>query len=316
MILDRRQFLTTVSTAATSLAVSSVLPAAEPSKGSIMPSGIRYCFNTSTVRGQELSVLEQIDLVAKAGYSGIEPWMRDLVAYRNNGGSLTDLKKRISDNGLTVESAIGFANWIVDDEVDRRKGLETAKHDMDLLQEIGGIRIAAPPVGAQNGPVLDLFDVIDRYKALLAVGDETGVVPQLEVWGFSQNLNRLGHSVAVCVESNHPKACLLPDVYHLFRGGSDFGGLDLLSDDAIQVFHMNDYPASPPRAELNDSDRVYPGDGVAPLNDILHSIAGNGRNVALSLELFNPDYWKQDALEVASTGLKKMQDAVAAAGLA
>lgn len=281
-----------------------------------MPSGIRYCFNTSTVRGQELSVLEQIDLVAKAGYSGIEPWMRDLVAYRNNGGSLTDLKKRISDNGLTVESAIGFANWIVDDEVDRRKGLETAKHDMDLLQEIGGIRIAAPPVGAQNGPVLDLFDVIDRYKALLAVGDETGVVPQLEVWGFSQNLNRLGHSVAVCVESNHPKACLLPDVYHLFRGGSDFGGLDLLSDDAIQVFHMNDYPASPPRAELNDSDRVYPGDGVAPLNDILHSIAGNGRNVALSLELFNPDYWKQDALEVASTGLKKMQDAVAAAGLA
>jgi len=316
MILDRRQFLTTVSTAATSLAVSSVLPAAEPSKGSIMPSGIRYCFNTSTVRGQEVSVLEQIDLVAKAGYSGIEPWMRDLVAYRNNGGSLTDLKKRISDNGLTVESAIGFANWIVDDEVDRRKGLETAMHDMDLLQEIGGIRIAAPPVGAQNGPVLDLFDVIDRYKALLAVGDETGVVPQLEVWGFSQNLNRLGHSVAVCVESNHPKACLLPDVYHLFRGGSDFGGLDLLSDDAIQVFHMNDYPASPPRAELNDSDRVYPGDGVAPLNDILHSIAGNGRNVALSLELFNPDYWKQDALEVASTGLKKMQDAVAAAGLA
>ncbi len=204
----------------------------------------------------------------------------------------------------------------MDDEEERKEGLETAKQDMELLREIGGLRIAAPPVGAQNGPVLDLFDVIERYKALLAVGDATDVVPQLEVWGFSTNLHRLGHSVAVCVESNHPKACLLPDVYHLYRGGSDFGGLELLSDDAISVFHMNDYPDSPARGELNDGHRVYPGDGVAPLNRILQAIGGNGRSVALSLELFNKEYWEQDALEVATTGLKKMQEAVAAAGLA
>jgi len=280
-----------------------------------MSGGIRYCFNTSTVRGQELNIEEQIDLAGNAGYSGIEPWIQDIVQFRDSGGSLTDLKKRIDDHGLTVESGIGFANWIVDDEEERRQGLETARHDMDLLRSLGGKRIAAPPAGAQNGPVLDLFDVIDRYRALLEVGDACDVVPQLEVWGFSQNLHRLGHSVAVCVESNHPKACLLPDVYHLFKGGSGFGGLDLLSDDAIQVFHMNDYPASPSREEMNDSHRVYPGDGIAPLNSILQSIAGNGRSVTLSLELFNPDYWKLDAMEVATTGLKKMQDAVAAAGL-
>ncbi|MEO2035792.1 MAG: sugar phosphate isomerase/epimerase [Planctomycetaceae bacterium] len=281
-----------------------------------MSAGIRYCLNTSTVRGQELSIEEQVDLVGKAGYSGIEPWMEDLVKFREQGGSLSDLRKRITDHGLTVESAIGFANWIVDDVVERRKGLENAKHDMDLLREIGGLRIAAPPVGGHKGPVLGLFDIIDRYKALLAVGDAADVVPQLEVWGFSTNLHRLGHSVAVCVESNHPKACLLPDVYHLYRGGSDFRGLDLLSDDAIHIFHMNDYPGSPGRTELDDSDRVYPGDGVAPLNDILQSIAGGGKSVVLSLELFNRDYWQQDALEVASTGLRKMQDVVAAAGLA
>ena len=280
-----------------------------------MSGGIRYCFNTSTVRGQELNIEEQVDLAGNAGYSGIEPWVQDIVQFRDSGGSLIDLKKRIDDHGLTVESGIGFANWIVDDEEERRQGLETARHDMDLLRSLGGKRIAAPPAGAQNGPVLDLFDVIDRYRALLEVGDACDVVPQLEVWGFSQNLHRLGHSVAVCVESNHPKACLLPDVYHLFKGGSGFGGLDLLSDDAIQVFHMNDYPASPSREEMNDSHRVYPGDGIAPLNSILQSIAGNSRSVTLSLELFNPDYWKLDAMEVATTGLKKMQDAVAAAGL-
>ena len=313
---DRRRFLASVTSTTASMAVASRLPLAKPSEGSAMSSGIRYCFNTSTVRGQELLIEDQVDLVGKAGYSGIEPWMGDLVTFKERGGSLSDLGKRISDHGLTVESAIGFANWIVDDEDERRMGLENAAQDMDLLREIGGLRIAAPPVGAQSGPVLDLFDIIDRYSALLAVGDAAGVVPQLEVWGFSTNLHRLGHSVAVCIESNHPQACLLPDVYHLYRGGSGFQGLELLSDDAIHVFHMNDYPDSPAREELDDSDRVYPGDGVAPLTDILQSIAGGGKSVALSLELFNHDYWQQDAMEVATTGLRKMQDAVAAAGLA
>ena len=45
---------------AASLAAASVLPAAEPSEGSPMSSGIRYCLNTSTVRGQNLTIEEQI----------------------------------------------------------------------------------------------------------------------------------------------------------------------------------------------------------------------------------------------------------------
>ena len=201
----------------------------------------------------------------------------------------------------------------MDDNEKRKQALEEAKRDMDMLAELGGKRIAAPPSGAQRGPKLDLFDIANRYRALLEVGDATGVIPQLEVWGFSANLSRLGESVAACVEASHPKACLLPDVYHIFKGGSDFGGLALLHDDAIQVFHMNDYPAQPSREEMNDSHRVYPGEGIAPLSDILNMIGGNSRSVALSLELFNRDYWEQDALEVAKTGLTKMKAAVTAA---
>ncbi|MCA9048337.1 MAG: sugar phosphate isomerase/epimerase [Planctomycetaceae bacterium] len=272
-----------------------------------------YCLNMSTIREQTQEIVEQIRIAAEAGYDSIEPWMRNLHQYIESGGSAADLRKRINDAGLTVESAIGFSQWIVDDDAKRKQGLEDARRDMDLLAQIGGKRLAAPPVGAQNGPRLDLFAVADRYRSLLEVGDETGVVPQLEVWGFSSNLSRLGESVLVCVESGHPAACLLPDVYHIFKGGSDFTGLSLLHDDAIAVFHMNDYPESPSREEMNDSHRVYPGDGIAPLKSILQMIGGNGRRVVLSLELFNRDYWKQDALTVARTGLAKMKAAVASA---
>lgn len=312
MPVSRRTFFATSAVAASSTLLPAATTATNTVPRSSVPGKFRYCLNTSTIRGQTEDIVQQIAVASRAGYDAIEPWIRHLGKYVEGGGSLADLKKRIDDAGMTVESAIGFANWIVNDDAERQAGLETAKRDMNMLAEIGGKRIAAPPIGAhRSSDKLDPFVMAERYAELLKVGDETGVVPQLEVWGFSDNLSRLGESVMVCVESGHPKACLLPDVYHIFKGGSSFTGLNLLADDAIQVFHMNDYPATPSREKMNDADRVYPGDGVAPLGDILNMISSPNRTMILSLELFNKDYWKQDVNVVAKTGLEKMQAAVA-----
>jgi 2-keto-myo-inositol isomerase len=267
----------------------------------------RYCFNTSTIRGQKLTLPEVVDIAAQAGYQAIEPWIGEIDAHQKNGGSLSDLKKQISDRGLTVESAIGFAEWAVDDDTRRAKGLEQARHDMDLVQQIGGIRIAAPPAGATDVSDIDYLKLAERYHALLTVGDHIDVVPQVEVWGFSKTLHRLGQAVLVAAESRHPKACVLPDVYHLYKGGSDFTGLKLLSGAAVHVFHMNDYPATPPRQTISDKDRVYPGDGIAPLADIIQTLRAIDFNGYLSIELFNPDYWRRDPLAVAREALNKMQ---------
>jgi len=112
-------------------------------------------------------------------------------------------------------------------------------------------------------------------------------------------------------EAAHPAACYLLDVYHIFKGGSDFGGLGLFSGQRMFCFHVNDYPADPPRATIADKDRVYPGDGVAPLGEIFRTLRDIGFRGALSLELFNPTYWSQNAAEVVKTGLEKTRAAVA-----
>jgi len=270
----------------------------------------RYCLNTSTIRGQKLSLKEEIEVTAGAGYSAIEPWVEKIYSYAKEGGDLKDIRKQISDSGLTVEGAISFFNWIVDDDDQRAKGFEQAKRDMDVLAQIGGKRIAAPPAGATREAGLDLLKASERYRALLELGEQMGVVPQLEIWGPSKNLHLLGEAMFVVIESGHPKACLLPDVYHTYKGGSDFNGFKQISANAIQVLHMNDYPANPPRETITDRDRVYPGDGIAPLTQILRDLQANGSRAVLSLELFNPDLWKLDALDVAKTGLSKMKDAV------
>jgi 2-keto-myo-inositol isomerase len=273
----------------------------------------RYCLNTSTIREQKVGIVREVEIAAEAGYSGIEPWIRDLDAYVQGGGSLADLRKRIADAGLTVESAIGFAQWIAEDDTARAQGLEEARRTMDIVAQIGGTRIAAPPAGATDLPVLDLFRVAERYRALLEIGQQIGVAPQVEVWGFSKNLSRLGETTFVAIESGHPAACILPDVYHIHKGGSDFAGLNILSGQAVHVFHVNDYPADPPRDTITDAHRVYPGDGIAPLDAIFRTLRDTGFRGALSLELFNRDYWRQDPLQVARTGLEKTRAAVARA---
>jgi len=308
--VSRRRFMTCAGATVGAVVTTAQTGIASETARSSAAGPFRYCFNTSTIRGQKLSLTEEIDVTAKAGYSAIEPWVDKVHQHVRRGGDLKDIRKQISDLGLTVESAISFSRWIIDDEAERAKGLEQVKRDMDVLAQIGGTRIAAPPAGATREPVLDLMKVAERYRALLELGDQMGVIPQVEVWGPSKNLHRLGQSVFVAIESGHPKACLLPDVYHIYKGGSDFNGLKLLSARAIQVFHLNDYPAEPPRETIGDRDRVMPGDGIAPLSQILRDLHANGSRTVLSLELFNPTYWKQDPLAVAKTGLAKMKSAV------
>jgi 2-keto-myo-inositol isomerase len=310
--MDRRQFLSAsaVSLAAGTFAMTrfgfdslSNVRAADAVQSSALP--VRICLNTSTISGQKLPLPEQVKVCAAAGYQGIEPWIRDLRQFVSEGGKLSDLKNQIADSGLKVESAIGFANWIVDDEALRNAGLEEARRDMEMLREIGGTRIAAPPVGAQNapGPALDV--IASRYRALLELGHEIGVKPQLELWGFSKTLSKLSELAYVAAGAEHEDACVLPDFYHIYKGGSDFRGLEMIEASRMHVFHINDYPAEPPRESINDAARVFPGDGVCPLVDAIASLIRNGFTGAFSLELFNPEYWKRDAAAVAKEGYEK-----------
>ncbi len=126
----------------------------------------RFMLNTATIMGQKLNLVEQVEVAAKAGYDAFEPWIRDLEAHVKAGKSLKDVAKRITDHGLTVESAIGFAPWLVDDDTQRKKGLEQARRDMDLVKQLGGSRIAAPPAGATDRAGLDLLTAAARYRAL------------------------------------------------------------------------------------------------------------------------------------------------------
>lgn len=266
-----------------------------------------YALNMSTLRGHKLGFRKELEVAAQAGFKSVEIWINTLQDYLKTGGTLPEARKIITDLGLKVEDAIGFATWIVDDETARAKALDQLKMEMDQLAAIGCPRVAAPPMGATTGASLDLAKMAERYRAILELGDKTGVVPHLELWGFSKNLSRVGELLYVAVESGHPSARVLMDIYHLHKGGSGMDAVKDVGKPLIEIFHINDYPATPPRESITDADRVYAGDGVAPLKDVLKALKNPEKPVILSFEVFNKDYYAQDALLVAKTGLAKMK---------
>ncbi|MCL1920767.1 MAG: sugar phosphate isomerase/epimerase [Kiritimatiellaeota bacterium] len=272
----------------------------------------RFCLNTGTIRGYKLPLEGQIDLAIASGYQGIEPWVSDVAEAAKAEGALKRLAARCKGAGLAVVSAIGFAPWAVDDDGARAKGLEQMKRDMALIADLGGTHIAAPPAGINGGdaPAVSLDVLAERYRAVLDLGRSMGVIPQIEFWGASKNLSRLEQCVYVAAHADHPDACVLADAFHAYKGGSSFGALRLLGRSALHCFHINDYPADPPRETIRDSDRVWPGDGIAPLSDILGHFRANHADVWLSVEVFNQEYWKAPAEETAKTGLAKMRGAV------
>ena len=167
-------------------------------------------------------------------------------------------------------------------------------------------------MGAADRPI-DLLRVAERYRKLLELGDRVGSCSRGRGLGRIRTLGRLGEAAQVAIESGRPRTCILPDVFHLYKGGSPLEGIKLLGPAAIHVFHVNDYPAHPARQKLTDADRVFPGDGIAPYKTLLRDIRSTaGFQVMLSLELFNRDYWKQDPQLVLTRGLEKMKALVEA----
>ena len=309
--ISRRNLLLAGSAAALASLSGSASVAATPKR-----KPLRTALNLGTLhgwggRGFNLSVEETIDVAAEAGYEGIEIWNDPIQRFVEGGGNLSDLRKRIDDHGLYVEGIVTFFQWAVDDEERRAAGIEQMKRSMDWAAQLGTDSVAATPAGV-NPRIDDSRVLADRYRTILEIGDEFDVWPILEIWGAAQILNSLSDALAIAAWVDHPKVGLLLDVFHMFRGGSPFEGLSLLNGRKLVMFHVNDYPAYPPREEQRDHHRVYCGDGVAPLPMVFQTLRDIGYEGSLSVEIFNPDYWATgDPLLVARTALEKLNAVLA-----
>jgi 2-keto-myo-inositol isomerase len=263
----------------------------------------KLSLNTSTLFPFQLGLEDQIRIAAEAGYEGIEIWVRDVDAYLDNGGTLSQLRRFIADSGIQLVNAIAFWTWMDKDDRVRETGLIQAAREMEMLAELYCIAVAAPPYGNVGG--VSLNDSAASFAKLTELARGIGIEPYLEFWGRAQQLSHVRAALYVAELSGLTEAKLLLDPFHMYTGGSVLTDLAGITGERIGIVHVNDYPNEPPREQIADLHRIFPGDGIAPTSEFAKLLHNSGYNRFLSLELFMNDYGGMSALEVAKHGLEK-----------
>ena len=102
---------------------------------------------------------------------------------------------------------------------------------------------------------------------------------------------------------NHPNLKVLIDTFHFYAGLSKLTDIEKLQPGEVSWVHINDVPLTVPRELLQDTDRIYVGDGVIPLKKILSAIARVYQG-PVSFEVFQ--YVDRDPNEVARKGFDRL----------
>ncbi|GMA61720.1 sugar phosphate isomerase/epimerase [Alicyclobacillus fastidiosus] len=267
----------------------------------------KTALNASTLFPFNLNIVEQVKIASDAGYEGIELWMRDIMSYLDNGGSLQTLKAYIRDSGISVVNAIAFFRWADKDDTLRTQGLLQARREMEILAQLGCIAVAAPPFGDLKGE--SLSTIAEHFAELHNMGLMIGVEPYLEFWGRAIRISSISESLFVLMDSGVQNGKLLLDPFHMYTGGSEVEQLAYINGASIGIVHVNDCPKDANPQTIMDKDRVFPGDGIFPSKKFAQFLHGIGYNGFLSLELFIEQFEHESALEVATYGLHKIQDA-------
>jgi 2-keto-myo-inositol isomerase len=265
------------------------------------------CLDTATIRPASLE--DKVRIAAEAGFDAIEPWEGELKEYERSGKSLADLRKRIEDSGLFVPSVIGLWDAIPATQEQWERNLVASRDRMRMASAIGSRNVQVIP-----GPAREDFDLrwaADRYRDLLEIGlGEFDLRPAMVFVEFLPGAKTMGRSSAIALDADHPRAAIIPDVFHMHIGGSGFHGLKHLNGDFIAIFQFNDAPPEPGFEDLEDKHRVFPGDGILPLEEILQDLHATGFRDCVSLELYNPTYWERDLLGVAVEGHRKTLEVI------
>lgn len=313
--MDRRNFIkwTALGAAGATLAGRTAVAAAPAEKKfQEGTSPWPLALNASTIR--PAPPLDKIKIAAETGWDALELWISDLEQIEQEGGNLKEVAKQIADLGIFVPNIIGLWECMPATEEEFEKSLAATRERMRRAADIGSHHVAAIP-----SPDREDFDLkwgAECYRRLLKIGREDyGIKVAFEFVGFLKGVHRMGQAAAIAIDTDDPGACLICDTFHLYRGGTGFSGIKLISADMIANFHWNDMPADVPQFEGKDEHRIYPGDGILPLHQVLRDLKAMGYPRTLSLELFLREDWESDPKAVAEKGLRKMRENIAAAGV-
>ena len=260
---------------------------------------MKLALNGATTMRADLAT--DLRVAQSAGFDYVEIWAAKLRAFLERH-SAADLKRLFTEHELSPLSINSIEHITFRDPVAHDSIKNQCRELSSIASEIGCPYIVVVPGRSPEGGATR-FEVIDEsvrvLNELCDIAAVSHVSLALEFLGQAdcsvQNLD-LAHEIVRTV--NRKNLGLVIDSFHFYAGGSSVEMIEALDPKLLAVFHINDAEKRP-RAELNDSHRLFPGLGILPLQAIIAALRRIGYDGAVSVEIFRPEYWEMDPLDVA-----------------
>ena len=247
----------------------------------------------------------------KYGYGFIEFQMGQLYDYLDRK-SISDLKEFFSQSNIKPYSlnALEHFNLKAGEEFDKVK--KEFIRMCKIANEIGCDTIIIVPSPKKDNISKDEIkkDSINSINILADIGEQCGIKLAYEYLGFEEtSVNSFSQCYDIIQAVNRADVGIVLDCFHFYAGGSKIEDLRKADPKKIFVFHIDDSSALPLN-KLKDSDRLWPGDGVIPLDKILGALKFIGFDGVATVELFNPEYWKLEPEKAIKIAKEKTEDVI------
>jgi sugar phosphate isomerase/epimerase len=260
-----------------------------------------------------------------AGYRGsLEGWARAGIRYveLNDGlldaflqnDTLAGARSVMTDLGLTPVCAAATLQDIWIPGPARAQSLETWRRRCEQYAGLGLERMYAPSLTNREITAEDFAATPDCIREAGEIARQFDVVAMIEFTRTSTHLSTLTSALQVIRAADHPNVRPMLDFFHFWSGLSKFEDLDLLEPGELQHAHFQDV-LDAPRELTNNSYRLIPGDGIAPVVRIIQKLAEKGYGGSLSVELFRQEIVNGDPFEVGTEIRTKCERVMREAGV-
>lgn len=261
---------------------------------------MKLALNGATTMTADLET--DIRAAAAAGYDLVELRSNKLYDYFETK-TVDDLKALLAETGIGVLSinTLEHITWRSDEDYAAIKN-ECAKLSQ-ISQAIGCPYVLSVPGALRQGPKTDEETIDESVRVLNELADIAepyGIKIGFEFLGEAGNSVTtldLGSKIVDLVGRDSVGNVI--DTYHFYAGSSSWNALENLDPAKLFIFHING-AEDLPKDQLNDSKRLYPGEGILPIAEMKATLDKIGYNGPASVEIFRPEYWEQDPFEVAA----------------
>ena len=258
---------------------------------------MRLGFNGATTQTADLAT--DIRITGQAGYDVIE--LRDVKLDQFlTQGSLDDVRRMLREADVAAWTINAIDRVGVDGAAGTARAVARCRQLSRYAQAIECpwvLVVPGPTEGRTDAQVTS--DTVATLREMADAAAEFGRSVAFEFMGFPWAAVRdVAGAWAIVQEANRPNLGIIVDTAHFYAGGSTLESIREVDPERLVVLHINDVE-DVAKPDITDGHRLYPGEGVIPLQDILGAVRATGWDGVLSVELFREEYWRQDPLAVA-----------------